>query len=334
MPGNKKAELLPGANPTSEDDQHPLPREGGRLVWTPEDTANFLSAAIKESQRPLVQAIQRQGVPRSTVALFALLLAAAGGGFWQLFSNMLERQEQGWRERQQRLNQTIQEFKQESETGRQQRQELQAKFSQATEARVLSQSRLEALRETTAVWRREKADLTARWEAWRAEMATDRRVATAKLESRHEENRNILAQSAVQEATVKRLRGELAAVRREAGTGQARYREQRREAAAARLRLKLLELQLRGLKEEKEALAKQLQAMRELLRVHPVDGTRPADGARHKPLPQTTPRDQEPPPPEAENRPPPDKELPPLNFPRKPKPPSPGSAPAGFSNEP
>lgn len=45
------------------------------VVWTPEDASNFLTAAIKESQKPLAEALARPSVPLSAF-LVALLVVA------------------------------------------------------------------------------------------------------------------------------------------------------------------------------------------------------------------------------------------------------------------
>ncbi len=72
--------------PKASPEAHPTPAERVArppVVWTPEDAANFLRAAIKESQEPLRDALKRQGVPTSLVMLLAILFAAGGFALWQ-----------------------------------------------------------------------------------------------------------------------------------------------------------------------------------------------------------------------------------------------------------
>lgn len=61
------------------------------VVWTPEDASNFLTNAIKESQKPLAEALAKPTIPMSayllTIGLMALL---CGGGLYFLGK------ERGW----------------------------------------------------------------------------------------------------------------------------------------------------------------------------------------------------------------------------------------------
>jgi len=55
------------------------------VVWTPEDAANFITAAIREAQSPLTVALKSRGISRSIFALFVLLFLGSLAGSWVFF---------------------------------------------------------------------------------------------------------------------------------------------------------------------------------------------------------------------------------------------------------
>lgn len=72
----------------SEDEPEDRVDDSSRhaVVWTPEDAAHFLTSAIKESQRPLAEALARPGVPVRVVYLGCLVgVIFMCGMFFQLY---------------------------------------------------------------------------------------------------------------------------------------------------------------------------------------------------------------------------------------------------------
>jgi hypothetical protein len=63
-----------------------LKDSGVRAVttWKPEDAANFLAKAIRESQKPMAEALARPSVPASTVWLIIVVMLVFCGGLYNL----------------------------------------------------------------------------------------------------------------------------------------------------------------------------------------------------------------------------------------------------------
>ncbi|MBN1257829.1 MAG: hypothetical protein JXA52_09005 [Planctomycetes bacterium] len=67
---------------------HSAPDMRAVTTWKPEDTANFLAAAIREAQRPYTEAIKRRGVPTGIVTMLILVFLVFIAGLFYLIFNI------------------------------------------------------------------------------------------------------------------------------------------------------------------------------------------------------------------------------------------------------
>jgi hypothetical protein len=217
-------------------------------AWTPEDAATFLARAIQEGQRPLREALRRQGVPRWVFVIVVGILVAVGVvGYIHMRSQLVElRQERA----------AVAEELDEVETLR---RNVETDRADARESAATAAARIGALEEDRARLRESVNDLRSRLERERSsEMALLKRL--------REENARLQALHAEQRTVLDTLRDSLAEARAEAASVKNLSREERRAFARARESARLLQAQLEGQSDEILALKKQLSAARALTR--------------------------------------------------------------------
>ncbi len=198
------------------------------VVWTPEDAAHFLSTAIKEAQQPFAQALLRQGVPRATFALTVFLLVLLlGCGGVGVYYFLRENSAQHTRQMQQVASGPREHLRSLQDEARYNREQ----------AEVFRKAFLAAQKETL-----------------------EQRLQVAQSDRIRQESEDLRKKFLVQSKENAGLQRELRkAVDKDTGRLQ--------ELAGLRNQMRLVQTQMEGLQEEKDALAKQLDASRRMLRM-------------------------------------------------------------------
>lgn len=231
------------------------------VVWTPEDAANFLSAAIKEAQAPLARELRARGVPYSVFvlvfALVALMLLLVLGGMFYLYQQ--EREDL----RQDRKGMELQVTRERKDLAQQIKAELEKNstlLNQTTALQAqLNESRQQLLETRDALHERNLALTEARAMIERAEHLAEELDQVYSEMNRLEAERNELARLVeIRTAELEEIHG--------------RYEGREREFTQLRKRLRLMQVQSDGVVDEKEALARQLEAAREMLRILQEEG--------------------------------------------------------------
>ena len=232
------------------------------VVWTPEDAANFLGAAIKEAQRPLAEALRRQGVPAWLFLLLILIglgLGTAAARSGQQYLRRLFREQEA-------LQQEIVRLRAELAAAGRERGESEA-------ARARLEARLEIMAEQFGGLR--DAKLAAEEEA----AALRQELQDAKAAPRQEVENLRVSQAAAA--------GREAALRAESERLQLQVEMQRQEIERLRRDLRLLAAQIENGEAEREALRKQARLWREWLSAEKAAGAHAPPAV--EPLPSITP---------------------------------------------
>lgn len=216
------------------------------VIWTPEDAANFITAAIREAQNPLNTALRTRGIPKTVFALFVVVLLGALAGSWQyfLYENSF------WKREAARL---------ESERGELERwrTERLSAPNPADEKRVAdaaSQAQQATEREQKALAR--VAELERQLGDASANASTDRQSLTQAKKELEEKVGSLQSEVDSLKKNEEDMKS-LKSVREENVT-------LKKQLAEALRRAELLSLQLEGKEEEQAALVKQLKALRAL----------------------------------------------------------------------
>ncbi len=211
------------------------------VVWTPEDAANFLGAAIKEAQRPLAEALRRQGVPVwlfLLLILIALGIGLAGARLGQQYLRRLFSEQDSMQQEINRLRHALVSAERE-------RAALEA-----------ARSRLEARVEITAEQLTELREAKTAAEEESAALRDQLREAAAAPRQEADEMRAVQAEARSREA----------ALQARCETLQVQVEAQRQEIERLRRNIRILTEQIEVGEEEREALRKQARAWREWLK--------------------------------------------------------------------
>ncbi len=256
-------------NPSSANSQS---GDGKRtpVVWTPEDAANFLGAAIKEAQRPLLKMIEKQGVPKWVFALVALIFLALAGVFY----HHARREFDHLRD----LNMQMQAERDDAARAASDSRDLLHK----TEISLIeSKGKQEILEKEVLELAAEKAELAETHSKLAGQYANLQSAYQEEVERGMNSQDKLRDDDTQRQEEVRRLKDELHDAHMALEAREKRTSEERQAAEKTQRQIKLLQVQLEGMEEEKNAMAKQLNAARELLK----ETRDPAAGEKTKPEP-------------------------------------------------
>ncbi len=241
------------------------PRSSAPVVWTPEDAANFLSATIKESQRPLAEALKRQGVPHWVFGLVVLVAVAGSVIGWLYLDQRMTKSEKHYVAFQSQLKGQAAEYREAWHEARDGKENLQAQYLQAVQelARVRGQN--EAM-ETRMVGLQSQARKTAEdAEQLRKRLEEQKDSFADRLQVLQADYEKLLLQAEKHGGEDQTVAEKLRTLEEAKAAAEARAEDLSEELAAANKRNRSLALQVDGLEQEKMALRKQLEAIKSLL---------------------------------------------------------------------
>jgi len=250
-----------------EDPRQPPKNQESRLpvIWTPEDAANFLSAAIKEAQRPLAQALQRQGIPPWAFGLIIIVTVAAICLGWLHFDEQLKK---AWQRNTEQFRE-LQTVHAKADKARDDKaataEALRQKYDSIVEQNALAQGEL-AARKRQQEELEIKAAIAEKVAAEaQKELRQQRAAAEERIAMLQQDYEKMLLRADKENGSQAQLRQELDQANSQKSSAAQETENLRQQLAEARKQVDLLKQQLVGMDEERQALRKQLQAAQAML---------------------------------------------------------------------
>ncbi len=236
------------------------------VVWTPEDAANFLSAAIKESQRPLAAALKKQGVPYWVFGIVLVVMLATSIMCWLYLDQLLQRALHNNSQQAAKLQNTHSRLEAVL-TGRNQSLDvLNRKYAAAMEAQVKAQGELERLKGQL-----ERIDARAEFSreqvrSLKAKLEQERQSFQDRMKMLQSNYEKALLRASRESGNQKELRKKFDHLTRENAVDKQKLASMQKELATVRGKIGLLRKQVAGLQQERDALRTQLDAAQALLK--------------------------------------------------------------------